>query len=94
MLNKHVRFFHLQKEGIYAVAFDNVDIVYKMNEEKTHVTIVRIFLVGEEGTLEGMGDDFKNDKVKTAAWLAKMTKILGMDLDHKEEEEEEQKEEH
>jgi len=29
-----------------------------MNEEKTHVTIVRIFLVGEEGTLEGMGDGF------------------------------------
>lgn len=37
-LNKH-------KEGLYAVALDNLNIVYTMNAEKTEIHIVKIVYV-------------------------------------------------
>jgi hypothetical protein len=48
MLNKH-------KEGLYAVAFDNLNIIYKMNEEKTAVEVVKILQVGDSGERDLVG---------------------------------------
>jgi hypothetical protein len=41
-LNKH-------KEGIYAIAFDNLNIVYTMNEQKTDLQVVKIMYVDNSG---------------------------------------------
>ena len=42
-LNKH-------KEGIYAIALDNLNIVYTMNENKKEVCIVKILVANNSFT--------------------------------------------
>lgn len=42
-LNPHsVHTLTKHKQGVYAVALDNLNIIYVMNEDKTDITIVKI----------------------------------------------------
>ena len=64
-LNKH-------KEGLYAVALDNLNIVYIMNAEKTEIHIVKIVYV--DGTqVENIANQKPHEKLRTKAWLDKMS---------------------
>eukprot|EP00347_Sterkiella_histriomuscorum_P005014 403358232 len=59
-LNKH-------KEGIYAVALDNMNIIYKMNEEKTQITIIQVI----------WSDNTKpKEKLRTKEWLLKISEFI------------------
>ena len=64
-LNKH-------KEGIYAVALDNMNIVYTMNSEKTEIKVMKIIYV-DNSSLEQQGPA---DKLRTKAWLERMNDIM------------------
>ena len=61
-LNKH-------KEGIYAVALDNLNIVYTMNQDKTEIVIVKIIYVNNS-------DPAKGEKLRTREWLEKMNELM------------------
>ena len=52
-LNKH-------KEGIYAVALDNINIVYSMDDTKKRVNILKIIYVDNAEPAE---------KLRTKEWL-------------------------
>ena len=65
-LNKH-------KEGIYAVALDNLNIVYIMDEEKTEVVIVKIIYVNNTVANSIKAPD---QKLRTKQWLEKMNEIM------------------
>lgn len=62
-LNKH-------KEGIYAIALDNLNIIYTMDESKKEILIVKI-LIANNST-----DKLSCDKLRTKKWLEKMTEII------------------
>ena len=59
-LNKH-------KEGIYAVALDNINIVYSMDDPNKTVNIIKIMYVDNSGPQE---------KLRTKEWLLKMNQII------------------
>ena len=59
-LNKH-------QEGIYAVALDNLHIVYTMNTEKTECKVVKILYADNSAPTE---------KLRTKEWLDKMNEIM------------------
>lgn len=59
-LNKH-------KEGIYAVALDNLHIVYTMNEDMSQLVIVKVLYVNNSEPQE---------KLRTKEWLEKMNDIM------------------
>ena len=65
-LNKH-------KEGIYAVALDNLNIVYTMNQDKTEVVIVKIIYVNNSGVGPAAGN---HEKLRTKEWLEKMDELM------------------
>lgn len=65
-LNKH-------KEGIYAVALDNLNIVYTMNQDKTEIVIVKIIYVNNS---EIGPTPSKNEKLRTREWLEKMNELM------------------
>ncbi|CDW81477.1 UNKNOWN [Stylonychia lemnae] len=66
-LNKH-------KEGIYAVALDNMNIIYKMNEEKTQITIIKVIWTDNTQPKE---------KLRTKEWLLKISEIIDFDQQQK-----------
>ena len=57
-LNKH-------KEGIYAVALDNLNIVYSMDDPNKRVNILKIMYVDNTGSSP-------REKLRTKEWLLKM----------------------
>ena len=57
-LNKH-------KEGIYAVALDNLNIVYSMDDPNKRVNILKIMYVDNSGSSP-------REKLRTKEWLLKM----------------------
>ena len=59
-LNKH-------KEGIYAVALDNINIVYSMDDSKKRVSILKVIYVDNSEPAE---------KLRTKEWLQKMTSLI------------------
>ena len=59
-LNKH-------KEGIYACALDNMNIIYKMNEEKSEITIYKVLWVDNTQPRE---------KLRTKEWLLKISEFI------------------
>ena len=65
-LNKH-------KEGIYAVALDNLNIVYTMNQDKTEIVIVKIIYVNNSKIGPTPS---KNEKLRTREWLEKMNELM------------------
>lgn len=79
-LNKH-------KEGIYAIALDNLNIVYTMDEKKTEVHIVKVlysdnhalddssFSSNPSGKKRGR-PQAPQDKLRTKQWLEKMSEIM------------------
>ena len=58
-LNKH-------KEGIYAVALDNLNIVYSMDDPNKRVNILKIMYVDNSGSSP-------REKLRTKEWLLKMS---------------------
>ena len=68
MLNPHsIHTLNKHKEGIYAVALDNLNIIYKMNEEKTEITIVKILWTDNSKPKE---------KLRTKEWLLKISDLI------------------
>ena len=59
-LNKH-------KEGIYAVALDNINIVYSMDDANKRVNILKIMYVD---------NTVPKEKLRTKEWLLKMTEMI------------------
>ena len=59
-LNKH-------KEGIYAVALDNLNIVYSMDDPNKRVNILKIMYVDNSTPQE---------KLRTKEWLLKMNQMI------------------
>ena len=92
-LNKH-------KEGIYAIALDNLNIVYTMDEKKTEVHVVKILYSDahslNESSYSTTSDQSRrrqapDNKLRTKQWLEKMNEIMdfrGIKVDKKEEDEE------
>ena len=76
-LNKH-------KEGIYAVALDNLNIVYSMDDTKKRVNILKIIYVDNAEPAE---------KLRTKEWLQKMSSLIDFKASPGEEEEVGEKEE-
>jgi len=77
-LNKH-------KEGIYAVALDNLHIVYTMNSDKTKCEVVKIMYSDNSQPMMHTSSkkskkkqpDFKIvEKLRTKEWLEKMMEIM------------------
>lgn len=66
-LNKH-------KEGIYAVALDNLNIVYSMNQQKTEVKILKIIYV--DNTSLQNRQNAPHEKLRTKEWLERMNDIM------------------
>ena len=63
-LNKH-------KEGIYAVALDNLNIVYGMDEPNKTIHILKIMYVDNTAPME---------KLRTKEWLLKMTSMVDFSI--------------
>ena len=59
-LNKH-------KEGIYAVALDNINIVYSMDDVKKEVVILKLMYVDAS---------LPREKLRTKEWLAAVTDMI------------------
>ena len=59
------------KEGIYAVALDNMNIIYQMNAEKTSITVIKIMLA-ENSKLNTGGAN----KLRTREWLEKVSEFI------------------
>ena len=74
-LNKH-------KEGIYAVALDNINIVYSMDDTKKRVNILKIIYVDNTEPAE---------KLRTKEWLQKMSGLIDFKTNSGEEEKKEEK---
>ena len=73
-LNPHsIHTINKHKEGIYAVALDNLNIIYKMNEEKTHIIIVKILWSDNSQPKE---------KLRTKEWLLKISEIIEPTMSH------------
>ena len=63
-LNKH-------KEGIYAVALDNINIVYAMDDAKKEVTILKLIYVDAS---------LPREKLRTKEWLATVTGMIDFEV--------------
>ena len=89
-LNPHsVHTLTKHKQGVYAVALDNLNIVYMMNEDKTNITIVKvIYQNNKKIDTEQVAN---SDKLRTREWLEKISEYI--DFDEEDEPESEKKEE-
>lgn len=69
-LNKH-------KEGIYAIALDNLHIVYTTDSAKTEVQIVKI-LFSDSHSMDPHQQQVAapSSKLRTKQWLEKMSEIM------------------
>ena len=57
-LNPHsVHTLTKHKHGVYAVALDNLNIVYMMNEDKTNITIVKVIYQDNKNMDSNEGSD-------------------------------------
>ena len=63
-LNKH-------KEGIYAVALDNLNIVYAMDDGKKEVHILKVMYADNSQPRE---------KLRTKEWLAAVSEMIDFEL--------------
>ena len=63
-LNKH-------KEGIYAVALDNLNVVYMMNEEKTATKILKVIWADTSQAA--------CERLRTQEWLKSISQMLALD---------------
>lgn len=72
-LNKH-------GEGIYAIALDNLNIIYTMNKQKTQLNIVKVMLTANKASVGFIPGDKKqmapSEKLRTREWLEKMNEIM------------------
>lgn len=63
-LNKH-------KEGIYAVALDNINIVYAMDDTKKEIHILKVMYADNSQPRE---------KLRTKEWLATVSEMIDFTL--------------
>lgn len=73
-LNKH-------KEGIYAIALDNLNIVYTMDQSKTRIEIVKVlFSDASRNSLDPHEQQVAapSSKLRTKQWLEKMSEIMDL----------------
>ena len=61
------------------MALDNMNIVYKMNEEKSHITVVKILWADNTQPRE---------KLRTKEWLLKISEMIEPTIKQEQEEEE------
>ena len=75
-LNKH-------KEGIYAVALDNLNIVYAMDDVKKEVHILKVMYT-DVASEQGDESSLHQPKLRTKEWLATITEMIDFSLPNRE----------
>ena len=75
-LNKH-------KEGIYAVALDNLNIVYAMDDVKKEVHILKVMYT-DIASEQGDELSLHQPKLRTKEWLATITEMIDFSLPNRE----------
>ena len=71
-LNKH-------KEGIYAVALDNLNIVYAMDDTKKEVHILKV-MYADVGSALADESSLHQPKLRTKEWLATVNEMIDFSL--------------